>query len=421
MNSSTTAVSDLTNAKKSTPPVVREQIIKGVRYVYEDYPYWDKLKKQTRHKRVYKGHYDSEGNFVASKSYQNKDDSSIETKEIALTQVKTGRFIGATYLLDRIALKTGLYNDLKELFPDKYEQILSLAYYTTLENENNFYRFSKWAKTHFHPYNQVISSKRATDLISTISENDKIELFKRQVIRLQENEYLAYDTTSVSSYSENIKQLKYGHNKDGDNLAQINLALVLGENSLLPTYYRIFPGNINDSTTLDKLLIDFKFFNIENATFVFDRGFYSVQNIHRLHHDNFKYIIGVKNNLSYVANRIEELSTKKLDISNFSSKHNVYYYPYDIFMPFKKQHKGFNIDPPHKVKSTLHIYFDPAKAILDTINLNNKIKNAIENYKNDIKSAKITDIINKYCKINYNESNGLFSIDYNKVAIEDDT
>jgi len=31
------------------------QIIKGVSYVYEDYPYWNKDKKQNPHKREYIG------------------------------------------------------------------------------------------------------------------------------------------------------------------------------------------------------------------------------------------------------------------------------------------------------------------------------------------------------------------------------
>lgn len=48
------------------------------------------------------------------------------------------------------------------------------------------------------------------------------------------NEYLAFDTTSITSYGALIKQAKYGKNKEGDSLPQINLALLYGEESMFP-------------------------------------------------------------------------------------------------------------------------------------------------------------------------------------------
>jgi len=53
---------------------------------------------------------------------------------------------------------------------------------------------------------------------------------------------LAYDTTSISSYSKGLKQVRYGYNKEGDYLPQINLALLFGEESNLPFYYRKLSG-----------------------------------------------------------------------------------------------------------------------------------------------------------------------------------
>lgn len=53
---------------------------------------------------------------------------------------------GANCLLDQIGELTGVRADLKVCFPDTYKQILSIAYYLILEDENPLYRFSKWAK-----------------------------------------------------------------------------------------------------------------------------------------------------------------------------------------------------------------------------------------------------------------------------------
>lgn len=63
-----------------------------------------------------------------------------------------------------------------------------------------------------------------------------MKFFRLQGERRSENEYWAYDTTSLSGYSETLRQVKDGKNKDGDHLPQINLAILFEESSL-PFYY----------------------------------------------------------------------------------------------------------------------------------------------------------------------------------------
>ena len=46
-----------------------------------------------------------------------------------------------------------------------------------------------------------------------------------------------------------LRQVRYGKNKDGEKLPQINLALIFGEESGLPFYYRKVAGNIPDVKT----------------------------------------------------------------------------------------------------------------------------------------------------------------------------
>ena len=44
----------------------KTQIIRGTNYVYEDYPYWDKERKQNRHKREYIGKLGEDGGFMST-------------------------------------------------------------------------------------------------------------------------------------------------------------------------------------------------------------------------------------------------------------------------------------------------------------------------------------------------------------------
>jgi hypothetical protein len=88
----------------------RIQKIKGTPYVYEDYPYWDAEKKQMRHKRVYIGKLDANGEFVPNKAYaaQCKLKEAIEQEGTSeQEQTATRTYYGATYLLDAITKSTG--------------------------------------------------------------------------------------------------------------------------------------------------------------------------------------------------------------------------------------------------------------------------------------------------------------------------
>jgi transposase len=420
MNNSESNVNGRTTSKNSTTPVIRDQVIRGTRYAYEDYPYWDTIKKQTRHKRKYIGHYDDKGNLIPSKNQLVKRQDEINSENNLNNSINSYKFIGATYLLDQIALKIGLKDDLKELFPDNYLKIISLSYYLTLENENSFYRFKKWSLTHHHPYNKEITSQRVSDLLTTITENDKLELFKRQANRIQENESLAYDTTSISSYSEIIKQEKLGHNKDGDDLAQINLALVLSEKSLLPAYYKILPSNINDVTTLEKLLTDINKIGIKDAKFVLDSGYYSANNIFRLHKNGYKYIVGIKNNITYVSKRIAELDRQKFNKTNFIPTHEVYYHSYEVFVPIYTNNNSFNLINIQKVKSYLHIYFDPYKANVETVKFNKKLHNALDKLKDGTATINEKNLLTKFCTFNYTQNTDSFAVNFNTDIINNE-
>lgn len=85
-----------------------------------------------------------------------------------------------------------------------------------------------------------------------------------------ENDYLCYDITSVSSYGELNEYLKYGYNRDRENLKQINLALLFGQKSQLPIYYHQLPGNISDVSTLSHLLKIFSYLELAKLHLVLD-------------------------------------------------------------------------------------------------------------------------------------------------------
>ena len=234
----------------------------GITYVYEATYFWDREKKQSRAKRTLIGRVEQGSGKIIATDGRMKKGSKCGEDPSALKSVKapapqhSRRFYGATYLLDAIGDKLGLTEDLQRCFPDTYKQLLSVAYYLILEDKNPLYRFEEWAATHKHPYGEGITSQRSSELFMGITEEAVHRFFRLQGKRRLEHEYWVYDTTSFSSFSEALKQVRYGYNKEGDRLPQFNLALVFGEASNLPFYYRKLAGNIPDVKTVKALLPD---------------------------------------------------------------------------------------------------------------------------------------------------------------------
>lgn len=139
-----------------------------------------------------------------------------------------------------------------------------------------------------------------------------------------ETEYLAYDTTSISSYSNTLKQVKYGLNKEHDLLPQINLTLVFGAESKLPVYYRKLPGNITDVKTIQNLLRDIDFLQMDKVQLVMDRGFYSETNVNKLFKKHYKFIKGVKTSLKFVQKRLDEIRDTFISRINYNTKTDLY-------------------------------------------------------------------------------------------------
>lgn len=303
----------------------------GITYAYDTTYYWDKEKRQSRSKRICVGKIDPEtGDIVPTRGRAKKGSKSADGKP-----AKTGPkpfvetrhlYYGATYLLNEFANELGLAADLRQCFPETYKQLLSVAFYLILEDNNPLYRFEKWHLTHKHPYGESITSPRSSELFASITDDQVNKFFRLQGRRRVEDEYWAYDSTSISSYAETLAQIQYGKNKEDDQLPQLNLLLVFGEESGLPFYYRKLAGNIPDSKTVKHLLEDLDILGFGKTKFVMDRGFYSEDNINGLYRDHIKFLIGAKLSLKFIRKHLDEVYEDIRMFVNFDESINTYGY-----------------------------------------------------------------------------------------------
>ena len=349
-------------------------------YVYESVGHWNKEKQMCVCDRKCVGKLDPvTGEIIFSKKHlESTNQESVKSKPGLLPTTESNHsFYGATYLFDAIGKKLGITNDLQRCFPDTYKQILSLVYYLILEDMNPLSRFPKWAATHKHPYRKNIPSQRSSEIFASITEDAKEQFFALQGKRRVEQEYLAYDTTSISSYSKSLKQVKYGVNKDHDPLPQINLALLFGEHSRLPFYYRKLPGNIPDVKTVKNLIADMDFLKFGNVKLVMDRGFYNEENINALYQNHLKFLIGTKISLKLVKKELDQVRDTIRTRANYNSKYELNYHTAMVSWDYhqEKPHKGDTIQGNRRMY--LHLYFNEAKAVEDKISFN-KMLDAFE-------------------------------------------
>lgn len=346
----------------------------GVTYAYESISYWDKEKQQSRAKRKCIGKVDPETGRIVPTRGRKRATPTEKAKPGPAPVVQHARsFYGATGLFDRIGETTGVAEDLKTCFPDAYRQILSIAYYLILEDRNPLSRFPRWASCHRHPHGEVISSQRSSELFASITEEARQHFFRLQGKRRMDKEYLAYDSTSISSYSRCLRQVRYGRNKDHEHLPQINLLLLFGQESRLPFHYRKLPGNIPDVMTLRKLLADMNTLGYKKFKVVLDRGFYSAANINDLYKHHMKFIVATKLSLKIVQTHLDTVRDAMRAWPHYNQDYQLYAYSLPITWDYvqERPYKGDEIK--EKRRMYLHFYFSPERALEAETAFNNRM------------------------------------------------
>ena len=168
------------------------------------------------------------------------------------------RLYGATWLLERIADKTGIRQDLEKVFDgnkDKVDDVMTLAMFPYLTNFS-FSRLARHQEVYKFPTSRLLTPGDITRLTQGIKECHRMKLLRLRAARVGKNELCAVDSTSRSAYGSSLADIRWGHNKEGMPLEQTDEVVVYTLKQHMPIYYRTFPGNIPDSRTMDVITTD---------------------------------------------------------------------------------------------------------------------------------------------------------------------
>lgn len=244
-----------------------------------------------------------------------------------------------------------------------------------------------------------------------------MHFFRLQGKRRAEKEYWAYDTTSISSYSDTLRQVKYGKNKDDDQLPQINLALIFGQDSKLPFYYRKLSGNIPDVKTINELVRELDILGYRKIKVVLDRGFYSAENINALFKNHYKFVAGVNTSLTYARDFIREIKDTKDHYEYYNSDYELYVFSKSIAWDYEQSrpYKGDVINEERR--AYLHLYFNPDKQADDGKNFARKLDKLKAEILDGHRAAEHENEYKKYFIIKETPKRGI-TLTVNQDAVE---
>ncbi len=191
------------------------------------------------------------------------------------------RLYGAFWLLEQIVRNSGVYDDLMQVFDGNQiivHEVLSLAIFPYISGKN-YSRFAKWQNTNKTLVDYPLTSSYITKLSQNIRDEHRMKLIGLRLKRLPQGSFVDCDSTSRSAWGKCLADIQWGNNKDNPKLQNTVEAVVYSLTTHQPIYYRSFPGNTSDISTVRTILADLKALGIEEVIFITDRGYISEDNI----------------------------------------------------------------------------------------------------------------------------------------------
>ncbi len=220
---------------------------------------------------------------------------------------------GLTDILDWVGKTSGIDNDVFLSFSEgDAAKILSIARYWIGTGGNTLPRLESWQVMHTLPYSEGISEDVYSDLFKDVGRNeDGVQsYFSSRAEHLDKSMVLAFDSTTISTYSENQTEARRGFNKDGDGLNTIKLLTLYSVKAREPLAFAKQPGNVPDVISIENTIDQLKCLNLESPLIVTDNGYYSQKNMMEFVLHNIKFLTLVDPDVIWVRETVDALRTQ---------------------------------------------------------------------------------------------------------------
>ena len=283
--------------------------------------------------------------------------------------------VGMMDIIDHIGKASGI----DEAIFDAADQgtarkILSLARYLLATNVQSLPGITAWQFTHPLPYEDGLSEDIYHDLFESVGRNESLiqSFFASRIASLDDKALLAYDSTTVSTYSGRISEARYGFNKAHDGLETIKLLSLYSIGTRQPVAFTKQPGNQPDVITIENALKQLQVLGIGRAEIVTDNGYYSEKNLAELLHAHFDFITLIKVSIKWVKkeldSHLEEFRTSSSACPFDLNTHGITIMRMQEFSRARKYastRKGLaeGDEETFRRRIYLHLYFNPLRRV----------------------------------------------------------
>jgi transposase len=315
---------------------------------------------------------------------------------------------GVFWFLKAVAEKAGLWNVLQEALPSVWKEVFTLVCYLIASDKAVMY-CEDWVSDN-EGLDDVgnMSSQRVSDLLVSFGDTERKSFYRQWCKHIREKEYIALDITSVSSYSRQIRDCEWGHNRDNEKLPQINLCMLFGEKSRLPVYQTNYSGSLGDVCTLETTMSEFNaLLGVTEAVIVMDKGFFSAGNVNMLFEKGIRFLVSMPFTSKFVRQQVE---SERKDIDQIANVIRT---------------SGAPIRGIHKIRAWgedgkklhVHVYFDPEKALKERNDIFNSVTRLKEIAMENPESDKYKDEIRRWLIVRKSERSGGYSINIREDVV----
>jgi transposase len=308
-------------------------------------------------------------------------------KETKIPEERTASraHVGMMELIDHIGSASGIDDGLYgNTDLGAAQKIISIARYLLATNGQSLPGILTWQFNHPLPYEDGITEDVYHDLFVRVGRDESLQqnFFANRCAGIKDRAVLAYDSTTVSTYSENQIEARYGYNKCGDGLKTIKLLTLYSIETRQPVAFTKQPGNLPDVITIENALKQLSALGLGDAEIITDNGYYSEHNLAALFLARFDFVTLVKTGLKWVK---AEIDGHQDDFGNVSNA-----CPFDpgthgITIPLmrdfvkirkyagKKNGVQKGDEEIFRRRVYLHLYFNPARKAEDDTRFDNDL------------------------------------------------
>lgn len=246
-----------------------------------------------------------EKNPVPTRPKRSRNAKSAQNMEISAKRTH----VGMMDIIDHIGKVSGI-DDAIYASSDlgTAQKVISLARYLLATNGQSFPGIQTWQFNHPLPYEDGISEDVYHNLFVQIGLDESLQqsFFQKRCESLSAKDALAYDSSTISVYSENQNEARYGFNKAHDGLKTIKMLTLYSIDSRQPIAFTKQPGNLPDVISVTNAIKQLAALGVNTTEIVTDNGYYSEQNLSELLQAGFDFITLAKTSIKWIRPEIDK-------------------------------------------------------------------------------------------------------------------